>query len=137
MVLFDFGKRKHLLELQKLLFSDSPDKLKFSEQQLQNFANERVQRYLNDIQKNIETVNTTTDVDKYFNCFDTTIALAELLVKYEPFVNFSGQSPSESLESVKQKEQTSIKMFLNRYCQQYYIIAIEYKTNKQLITIHR
>lgn len=116
---FNFGKKSKLLELQNILFDDISSKLIVSEKELYFTAQKQAQLYMDYIRKSLKIVNTTSLPQLYFENFETLLNFGGKLVELEPYISFSGDSPSKSLEDIKRKEQESIYDFLGRYLENF------------------
>lgn len=103
-----FKEKKKLLKLQNLIFNSDSKKLDFSESVLRQLAQENCQKILTDIQPLLNSANHTTEPITFFNCFDEIIIKAEELIKYEPYILFSGDTPTESLKKIMDDEDTSV-----------------------------
>ena len=131
MGLFDlFGnKKQELLELQKLVLDNSPDKLIMSEKQLKDLATKAAARDLEIIQDCIRIVGSTTKPDTFFSRLALLIDKADNLRKYEKFISFKGASPSEAYGQLWSDYQESIQRFLIRYFSDVFDQAEKLKTD--------
>ncbi len=106
--------RKQLLEWQNIVTNNSSTKLVMSASQLKNSSMIQVNNDLRIIQDCVNLVNKTTDPDVYFSRYKLMLEKAEHLKLFEPYISFTGDSPSRSLEKLKTEEQQSINDFLHR-----------------------
>ncbi len=106
--------RKQLLEWQNIVTNNSSTKLVMSASQLKNSSMIQVNNDLRIIQDCVNLVNKTTDPDVYFSRYKLMLEKAEHLKLFEPYISFTGDSPSRSLEKLKAEEQQSINDFLHR-----------------------
>lgn len=128
--LFGANKKEGLLELQKLVLANSPNKLIMSEKQLKGMATEAAARDLEIIQDCIRIVGTTTKPDTFFSRLALLIDKADNLRKYEKFISFKGATPSEAYGQLWEDHQESIHQFLIRYFSDIFDQAEKLKTNK-------
>ena len=112
-----FGQRKseeELLELQKVVLVNSPDRLIMSEKQLISEATRMAQRDLEIIQDSIRIIKETKKPDTFFSRFDLLIERAENLRIYEKHIRFT-VSPSAAYAELWNDRQECIRQFLVRY----------------------
>lgn len=134
MGLFGFlseGKKKNdLLELQKLVMKDSPGHLVMSEAQLMRAAKQQAQNELRIIKDCISLVSKTEKPDVFFSRLDLLEQHSKRIIKFEPYVSFSGGSPRAAFNEVINKKDECIRQFLVRYCSSVRIKAKNMKTDK-------
>lgn len=116
---FYFGKRHKLIELQNILFDNISNKLILSEKELYSTAKKQAQIYIDYIQESLQIVNTTSLPQLYFENFESVLYFGNKLLQLEPYISFSNNSPSKSLEEIERKEQESIYAFLERYLENF------------------
>lgn len=115
MGLFNFRKKQQLLNLQKIVVKNSPDRLVFSEAKLMETARLMADNDLKIINDCVRLVNTTVNPDVFFKRLDLLIQHAQHLTLFEPYISFLGSSPTNSLNNIIEKQNASIWDFLNRY----------------------
>lgn len=119
MGLFDIFKgnqyKQDLLKLQKLVLVNSPNRLILSKQQLLHDAYRSVNNDLRIIKDCIELVNTSSNPEVFFSRWETLLDKVKHLILFEPYVNFSGESPSESYNKLISQYEQSVNDFLHRY----------------------
>lgn len=104
-----------LLQLQKIVVADSPDKLIMSEKQLKSLAATSAQRDLDIIQDCVRIIGTTKKPDTFFSRLDLLVEKADNLRTYEKFLSFKGASPSAAYGEIWSDYQEAIYQFLFRY----------------------
>lgn len=115
MGLFIIGKNQKLLNLQKLLVINSPNKLMYTESQLLNMANKNVERELQMINESADLVNHTVNPDVFFSRLEFIKERLNYLIALQPYVKYKGKTPSHELSKINNMEQGQIKLFLTRY----------------------
>lgn len=125
-----FGKRKWLLEWQKAIIENSPNKLLLDEIQLRNISAEQVNNDLRIMQDCANIVNSTRNPEIYFARFHLLQETALHLTKFEKYIPFSGASPTETLLDINLTKQKSIHSFLIRYFDMVCQKANKLKTQK-------
>jgi len=115
MGLFHFGKKSHLLDWQRIIMADSPDKLVMTEAQLKSASNQLAQNDLRIIHDCVDILNTTTKPDTFFSRLDLMKETAAHLARLEPYVSFSGASPTKAAQEIQADEQEAIYRFIVRY----------------------
>lgn len=108
------SKKDKLLELQKIVLDNSPDRLIVSEKQLKELATKAANRDLEIIKDCIYILETTKKPETFFSRFDLFIAKAEHLRVYEEHLRFTA-SPSAAYGELWQDRQECIHNFLVRY----------------------
>ena len=117
MGLLDFLKNAGLLELQKRLAPNSPNKLVFSEKQLRQMANQQAKNSLRIIKDSSAILQNTTNPDVFFSRLDLCVRHIENLNFLKPWIKLKGVSPEILLrETNKQKYDITLN-FLKRYYQ--------------------
>lgn len=111
-----FGKKKkELLEWQKIVMVDSPDKLIMNQKQLQQTSNQQAADDLRVIQDCIKIISETTNPDTFFMRLDLLKEKAAHLIPLEPYVKFTGSSLTDAVKEIIEQEQTAIYEFIIRY----------------------
>ena len=128
--IFSGKKKEELIELQKLVVEDSPDRLIMSEKQLKNIAADNVNRDLEIIQDCIRILGSTTKPDTFFSRLALLIDKADNLRKYEKHLKFKGTLPSEAYGQLWEDHQECIHQFLVRYFSDTFDKAEKMKTEK-------
>ena len=91
----DHQKKLDLLALQNLLVHNAPpDKLICDEGQLMSLANMKAQSNLRKVDESLAIIKNTHDKDTFYSRIDFLESVLERLVQLEPFVKFSGTTPS-------------------------------------------
>lgn len=117
MGLFDFlgfGKKAKLLELQKIVLVDSPNRLIMSESQLMKTAIQQAQNDMRIIKDSLSLVSTTTKPDVFFSRLDTLLNTSRHLMSFEPYISFKG-SPSAAYREAATKKDECVRQFILRY----------------------
>ncbi len=80
--------------------------------------------------ENVEIVNSTIDVDKYFSTYDECFVLINDLIPYEQMqkLPFKGDKPSSMLKSFTEKKQASLHYFLERSAKAYASLVFDDST---------
>ena len=119
MGLFDFlgfGKRKQqFLELQRIVMPDSPNRLIMSEKQLLSAAHEQAANDLRIVNDCTALLSKTMKPDVFFSRLDLLIIRSRHLTQFEPYISFSGASPTAAYNEVMDKRGICIQQFLERY----------------------
>ena len=116
MGLFGFGKKKkYLLEWQKVVMTDSPDRLITTEQQLRQISEQQASNDLRIIADCTKLLKETINADVFFSRLELLKETSKHLTLLEPYVNFTGASPSDALKEVFEHEQIAICYFIRRY----------------------
>lgn len=114
MMLFN-SKKSRLLEWQKLIIQDSPNKLIVSEKQLEKMTAQQTASCIKIINDCMDLLSTTNKPTVFFSRLDLLKENAKKLASYEKYIKFQGASPSLALQEVERNEQTAIHEFLVRY----------------------
>ena len=109
-----FMTKNDLFQWQQLLMPNTP-KLVLNKQQLQAETKRQVAGKIKTIQDCIHLVNTTVKPDVFFKRHEMLKDKAYELTLFEPYISFSGKSPSESYLEILEKEPDTIFDFLERY----------------------
>ena len=112
--LFGSKQKEDLLELQRLVLVDSPNKLIMSEKQLKATAAQTAARDLEIIQDCLRLIENTTNPDTFFSRLSLLAEKADRLRSFEKYIKFSGASPSAAYGEYWEKRQECIKQFLFR-----------------------
>ena len=127
--LFGSKKKAELLELQKIVLVNSPNKLILSEAKLKGLAASAAQRDLEIIQDCIRILGSTTKPDTFFSRFALLIEKADHLRIYEKYIKFS-VPPSKAYGELWADRQECINRFLVRYFMETFDKAEAMKTDK-------
>ena len=132
MGLFDLFRSNNddLLELQKLVVENAPDKLIMSGKQLKVMANQRAANSLRIAQDCCQILQTTTSPDVFFDRFHLFAWHCSELALLEKYVSFSGASPTEAFSVLMSEKQECIRQFLVRYFGKVFDKAESLKTEK-------
>lgn len=122
--------KKLLLEWQKIVVPNSPNKLVMSKKQLEESSIMQVNNTLKIIQDCVELVNNTVNPDVFFKRYKLLKEKAYHLKKFEPYVKFSGVLPTESFQNVLDMEPASTHAFIQRYAASIKKQADSLKTEK-------
>lgn len=126
-----FGKsKKELLIWQKIVLSNSPDKLIMSEKQLKQASNQLAENHLRIIHDCTKLISDTTNPEVFFSRLELLKEHGKALVVLEPYADFSGASPTAALEEIISKEQDAIYNFIVRYYGTIFDKAASLKTEK-------
>ncbi len=132
MGLFNFGKKKErLLQWQALVIKDAPaNKLIVSEAQLKQTTNQLASNHLRIIADSAKLVETTTNAETFFSRLDLLITHSEELVKLEPYMSYSGASPTDSLNEILSVQSEAIRLLIDRCYGDATVKADKLKTEK-------
>lgn len=125
--LFNSKKKADLLELQRLVLVDSPNRLTMSEKQLIKSAENIVKRDLEITKDCIRILKSTTKPDTFFSRLDLLIEKADKVRKFEKYIRFS-VSPSLAYNELLKDYQECIYQFLVRYFCETFDAAEKLKT---------
>lgn len=109
------GKNIDLLDWQKTILPDSPDKLIMSQEQLQNESERQANEDLRIIQDCAKLISETLIPETFFSRLDLLKEKAKHLKLLEPYIEFEGTSPTAAFNEVLEHEQDAIHLFLERY----------------------
>lgn len=107
-------KINELLNWQKIVLTDSPDRLIMTQEQLQQLSEQQASDDLRIIQECMKIISYTIEPDVFFSRLDLLKEKASHMKSLEPFVDFSGATPTAALNEVLEKEQECIYQFLVR-----------------------
>ena len=107
-------KNAKLLELQRIVLVDSPDRLIMSESQLMKAAIERAQNDMRIIKDCSSLVSSTTKPDVFFGRLDLLIKTSRHLMLFEPYISFTG-SPAAAYNEAINKKDECVRQFITRY----------------------
>nr|DAI29635.1 MAG TPA: hypothetical protein [Caudoviricetes sp.] len=124
------GKEKELLCLQRLVMKDSPNKLIMSEKQLKSTARRQASNYLRIAKDCTAIVSDTIRPDVFFPRLELLKETSKHLADLEPYISFSGASPSAAYREVLRKENECIALFIERYLHSACAKARTMKTEK-------
>lgn len=124
------GKQQRLLDCQKIIMPNSPNKLVMTEKQILHAAEQQAINDLRIIQDSNKIISNTLKPDTFFSRLDLLKEKSEHLKKLEPYVNFSGASPTDALQEIMDKEQDAIYNFIIRYYNSIWEKAESLKTPK-------
>lgn len=126
-----FGKsKKELLAWQKIVLYNSPDKLIMSEKQLKQISYQTAQNHIRIIQDCIRLIRNTTNPEVFFSRLELLKKHGKALAALEPYIAYSGASPTAALEEVILREQEAIYNFIVRYYENVFDKAAALKTEK-------
>lgn len=126
-----FGKsKKELLVWQNLILQDPPTKLIMSEKQLKQITEQQATNDLRIVQDCLKIISNTVKPDIFFSRLDLLKEKSKHLVLLEPYIAFSGASPTAAYEEVLEKEQEAIYQFICRYFSTTFEKAESLKTEK-------
>lgn len=123
-------KQRHLLEWQKAIEPNSPDKLVMTEGQLKHTSEQQATNDLKIIQDCNNIISDTTNPETFFSRFDLMKERCEHLKRLEPYIQFSGASPTEALHEIVDNEQEAVYIFIARYYNSVLEKAESLKTKK-------
>lgn len=134
MGLFNFGKKKKLLELQSLV-NNRPIKnsLFLSEQELYECARTIANNDLKVIGECIDLINNTKNPDVFFKRYDILFERLNHLIRFEKYLQFPGVPIEIRKKNIIESRSKSIQNFLKRYYQE---ICRKSFTYKQAGTIY-
>ena len=115
MGLFNFGRKTELLQWQKFVLTDSPDRLIMTEKQLRDETIRRAKRNLEIANDCSKIIQTTTKPTVFFSRLSLFKEKLIDLNECEKYIDFAGASPSAALAEVINKEQECVFQFLKRY----------------------
>lgn len=118
-----------LLDWQKVILTDSPDKLVMTKKQLQESTEMQANNDIRIIQDSIKLISETVKPDVFFSRLDLLKEHAQHLTTLEPFANFS-ESPTAAFNEVIDNEQEAIYQFIIRYYNSVDTYANTLKTDK-------
>ena len=111
-----FGKSKaELLRWQNVLMQDSPHRLIMTEQQLKVATFQPAQRNLQAIGDCKRLVETTTKPDVFFSRLQMLMERSRHLCILEPYMDFTGVTPTVAYNEACRNYQMAIYQFLVRY----------------------
>lgn len=126
-----FGKsKKELLVWQNLIIQDSPNRLIMPEKQLKQITEQQATNDLRIIQDCLKIISNTVKPDIFFSRLDLLKEKSKHLVLLEPYITFSGSSPTAAYEEILEKEQEAIYQFICRYFSATFEKAESLKTEK-------
>lgn len=124
------ARQEYLLSWQKMVLSDSPNKLIMTEQQLKSITEQQAENDLRIIRDCIELVAKTTKPDVFFLRLNLLVEKANHLISLEKYTTFSGASPTAAFYDAVEDYQESISQFLVRYFSETFDKAEAMKTEK-------
>lgn len=124
-----FTSKSDLFKWQQLVAPNTP-KLVMNKQQLQAETKRQAAAKIKIIQDCVRLVNTTIKPDVFFKRHDMLKEKAYELTLFEPYLQFTGKSPSEAYREILEKEPDTIFDFLERYFEAVEIKVDKLKTNK-------
>lgn len=122
--------KKELLVWQNLVIQDSPNKLIVTEKQLKQITEQQANNDLRIIQDCIKIISDTTKPDIFFSRLDLLKEKSKHLIQLEPYIKFSGASPTAAFNEVLTNEQDAIYQFIIRYFGATFEKAESLKTEK-------
>lgn len=131
MGLFNFLKKKErLLQWQKAVMIDSPDRLIMTEQQLKAITVQQAENDLRIIQDSIKLIETTLKPDVFFMRLKLLYEKLAHLCNIEQYIKFTGTVPSAAYHEFSNEYDEVIKQFLIRYFSDTFDKAERMKTEK-------
>lgn len=115
MGLFNFGKKARLLELQKLVIENSPNRLIMTEDQLITIAKEQVQNYIRIFDDSLTIAEKTMKPDVFFSRLELAENTIKHLTLFEPYLLFNGKTPSYAYNHIITNKDECIKDFITKY----------------------
>ena len=110
-----FGNQSRLLAWQKLVLSNSPDRLVLNEQQLTQSTALIVEQDSKIINDCLKITQETVKPDVFFPRLELLKEKIAHLQMFEPYVKFQNVNPTQLSDTVRLKEQETISSFLDRY----------------------
>ena len=129
-IFYIYKKRGELLEWQRLIMQDSPNKLILSESQLKKITIETAQRELQIANDCVKILQTSKKPDVFFSRLALFVEILSKLVSYEKYIKFSGAAPSKVFATYADDYDELIHQFLFRYFQNTVELADRMKTEK-------
>lgn len=128
--MFLFGKKAYLLKWQNVVLYDKMDKLITTESQLQKMTQEAAANDLRIINDCRNLVATTLNPVTFFMRLKLLVDKAKHLCILEPYLKFSGPSPTDGYNEILDNFQLAIAEFLKRYYYETVSKAEAMKTEK-------
>lgn len=128
--LFGGNKKQRLLNWQKIVMENSPDRLVMSEQQLRQVSIQQAQNDLRIMNDCRSLISSTVKPDVFFGRLNLLVERGEHLQRLEQYISFSGATPTAALNEIKQNYQEAIHQFLVRYFSDTFDKAEAMKTEK-------
>lgn len=126
-----FGKsKKELLVWQNTLLLDKTDKLMMNQKQLQELSDQQASNDLRIIQDCIKIIEETVNTETFFTRLELLKERSRHLKTLEPYVKFSGASPTAALNEVLNDEQPAIYALISRCYNSAFDKAEKLKTEK-------
>lgn len=119
-----------LLTWQNVIMQDSQNKLAMTEKQLQETSDKMAANSLRIVQDCLQLLSETTKPDTFFSRLDLLKKESKTLASLEPYIKFSGVSPTVAFNELLDQEQEAIRQFLIRYFTSVYDKAMTLKTEK-------
>lgn len=113
--MFLFGKKAYLLKWQNVVLHDKTNKLITTESQLQKMTQQQATILHKQIMDSANLVESTLKPDVFFSRLDFLIEKAQKLCQLEPYLKFSGASPTAAYNEIIRKKSQAIREFLIRY----------------------
>lgn len=112
---FSLFKKKKLLKLQKLLISNSPNKLIQNERQLMEMAQAKASNHLKIFKDSILIVTETADPDTFFERYNLILQHSEKIGELSDYVKIKGVKPKSICQEVLNDKQNQIHQMIARY----------------------
>ncbi len=126
-----FGKkREHLLEWQRIVTHDSGNQLFMTESQLREISNQQASNDLRIVNDCTRILSETVKPDVFFSRLDVLKQASRRLMELEPYIKFTGVSPTVAYNELNKQEQTIIYQFIGRYFTSVYDKAESMKTER-------
>lgn len=110
-----FGKsKKELLQWQKLVIEDSPDKLILNEKELHRLSIQKAENSMRITKDCSRLVCSTADPDTFFSRYELLVQHSYQLVLLSRYVKFDGIQPQFLYQQLQEQKQTEIKNMLIR-----------------------
>lgn len=123
-------KKDYLLQWQKTVLKDNVNDLIMTEQQLREATIQQAENDLRIIADCKKLIETTNKPDVFFMRLNLLIEKSAHLCALEKFISFSGASPTEAYNEIKNDYHKAINQFLVRYFSDTFDKAEVMKTEK-------
>ena len=116
MFLFGNSKKKaYLLEWQNVILTKKSNKLITTESQLRIATQQTASSLLAQINDTARTVQTTLNPSTFFYRLSFLVQRSKELCKLEPYMKYSGPSPTDAFNEILSNYQKAIAEFMERY----------------------
>lgn len=113
--MFLFGKKAYLLKWQNVILDKKSDKLITTENQLRQATQMQASTLLAQINDSAKIVQTTLNPSTFFYRLSFLVQKSRELCKIEPYMKFSGPSPTAAFNEILDNYQKAIAEFMERY----------------------